>query len=172
MIQINQLSGYYGALASWFDYNLIKHLAKQRPQYNIALFGIKYDDSLDKSGINNFSNIFFLGSRNYSVLQNYASKFSVCIIPFLINSITKATSPVKLFEYMALKKPIVTTAMTECKKYKSVFISNNYNEFIKLIDNCINLKDEIYFKLLTKEALQNTWYEKAKVIVNLLKNFE
>ncbi len=172
MIQISQLYGYYGALASWFDYNLIIYLAKQRPQYNIVLFGIKYDDSLDKYNINNYSNIFFLGAKNYSILQNYASKFNVCIIPFLINSITKATSPVKLFEYMALGKPIVTTAMTECKKYKSVFISNNYNEFIKLIDNCVNLKDETYFKLLTKEALQNTWYEKAKIIVNLLKNFE
>ena len=164
--------GYYGALASWFDYNLLKYLAEKRPEYNIVLFGIKYDDSLDKSDIGKYSNIFFLGSRNYDVLQNYASKFNVCTIPFLINDITKATSPVKLFEYMALGKPIVTTAMTECKKYKSVFISNSYDEFIELVDNAINLNDKNYFELLQKEALENTWFEKAKIIINLLKSFE
>lgn len=164
--------GYYGALASWFDYNLLKYLAEKRPEYNFVLFGIKYDDSLDKSDIEKYSNIFFLGSRNYGVLQNYASKFNVCTIPFLINDITKATSPVKLFEYMALGKPIVTTAMTECKKYKSVFISNTYDEFVDLVDNAISLNDKSYFELLQKEALENTWFEKAKIIINLLKSFE
>ena len=164
--------GYYGALASWFDYDLIKHLAAKRPEYNIVLFGVKYDDSLDKSDINKYSNIHFLGSKNYNVLQNYASKFSVCTIPFLINDITKATSPVKLFEYMALGKPIVTTAMPECQKYKSVLISNNLDEFVNLLDNAINIKDPNYFKLLEKEALENTWYEKAKIIINLIKKYE
>ena len=164
--------GYYGALASWFDYNLIKYLAKKRPEYNIVLFGVKYDNSLEKSNINEYSNIFFLGSKNYNILQNYASKFNVCTIPFLINDITKATSPLKLFEYMALGKPIVTTAMTECKKYKSVFISNNYDEFVSLIDDAINIKDSEYFNLLEKEALENTWYEKAKIIIELIKKYE
>ena len=164
--------GYYGALASWFDYNLIKYLAKKRPEYNIVLFGVKYDNSLEKSNINEYSNIFFLGSKNYNILQNYASKFNVCTIPFLINDITKATSPLKLFEYMALGKPIVTTAMTECKKYKSVFISDNYDEFVSLIDVAINIKDSEYFNLLEKEALENTWYEKAKIIIELIKKYE
>ena len=90
----------------------------------------------------------------------------------MINDITKATSPLKLFEYMALGKPIVTTAMTECKKYKSVFISDNYDEFVSLIDVAINIKDSEYFNLLEKEALENTWYEKAKIIIELIKKYE
>lgn len=164
--------GYYGALASWFDYDLIKYLAEQRPNYNIVLLGVKYDSSLDKANLNKYSNIFFLGSKDYNVLQNYASKFSVCTIPFLINDITNATSPVKLFEYMALSKPIVTTAMPECKKYNSVFISNNFDEFVTLIDNSINIKNSEYFNLLEKEALENTWYKKAKIIIELIEKYE
>ena len=42
--------------------------------------------------------------QDYHILQNYAAKIDVLTIPFLINEITKATSPVKLFEYMALNK--------------------------------------------------------------------
>lgn len=169
--------GYYGALASWFDYELIKYLALKRPGYNIVLLGIKYDDSFDKAGLNKYSNIYFLGSKDYSVLPNYASNFNVCTIPFLINDITQATSPLKLFEYMALGKPIVTTAMKECKKYESVFIANNKDEFVKLVDNAIKISQDPnnhkdYFSLLNKEALENTWEAKSLAIINLLKKYE
>ena len=113
--------GYYGALAKWFDYQLVKELA-ETGKYQIVLFGIKYDDSYEKAGLDRQENVHFLGSRDYHVLQNYAAKMDVLTIPFLINEITKATSPVKLFEYMALNKPIVTTDMDECRKYQSVLI--------------------------------------------------
>lgn len=175
---INQgkpIIGYYGALASWFDYDLIKEVALKRPNYNIVLLGIKYDDSFDKANLNKFSNIYFLGSKNYNVLPNYANKFTVCTIPFLINNITQATSPLKLFEYMALSKPIVTTNMQECNKYKSVMIANNANEFIELLDKCVklNIKDnKDYFGILNKEALENTWEAKALTIIDLLKRYE
>lgn len=165
--------GYYGALASWMDYELVKYLAENRPNYNIVFLGVKYDDSFEKSDISGCKNVYFLGKRNYDVLQNYASKFDVCTIPFKINNITKATSPVKLFEYMALGKPIVTTEMNECKKYKCVNIAKDAKEFIYLIDNAIKLtKNEEYLKVLKKEAQENTWDKKAKIIVELLKKYE
>ena len=163
--------GYYGALASWTDYNLIRYIAENRKNYNIVLFGVKYDDSLEKSKICNLENVHFLGKRDYNILQNYANKFDVCTIPFKINAITKATSPVKLFEYMALGKPIVTTDIDECRKYKSVMIAKNQEQFVDLIDKAINIKNENnkeYFELLKKEALENTWEKKAKAIIDAL----
>jgi len=164
--------GYYGAFASWFDYNMIRELANKRPQYNIVLIGSKYDETFEKSGIEKISNVNFLGSKDYKILKNYANKFDICTVPFLINDITKATSPLKVFEYMALEKPIVTTAMDECKKYKSIMIANNTEEFISLIDKAIKLNkedDKSYFEMLKKEALENTWEAKASEIINLIK---
>ena len=167
--------GYYGALASWFDYQMVKYLATQRPNYNIILLGIKYDDSFDKAKLGEYCNIHFLGAKYYDILPSYASHFDVCTIPFLINDITQATSPLKLFEYMALGKPIVTTAMKECLKYKSVMIAQNKDEFVELIDKSLSLsrnKDTEYFNLLNNEALENTWEEKALAIIKLLKKYE
>lgn len=167
--------GYYGAFASWFDYNCIKNLAIKRPEYNIVLIGTKYDNSLEKSKIEEMKNIYFLGARDYKILKNYAAKFDVCTVPFIINDITKATSPLKIFEYMALSKPIVTTAMDECKKYKSIFIAKNSQEFVELIDKALKLNKQTdieYFKTLEQEALENTWENKARKIINLLKKEE
>ena len=173
--QNKPIIGYYGALASWFDYEMLKYLAEQRPEYNIVLLGIKYDDSFDKAGLNKYSNIYFLGSKSYEVLPNYASKFTVCTIPFLINDITQATSPLKLFEYMALGKPIVTTSMNECKKYKSVILADNKEHFVENIDRAIDIvknEDKEYYKILKQEALENTWETKALKIIELLKHYE
>lgn len=170
-----KIIGYYGALASWFDYDMLKYLAEKRPEYNIILFGIKYDDTYDKSNMQKQKNVHFLGTQAYDKLQNYASKFDVCMIPFVINDITRATSPVKLFEYMALNKPIVTTDMDECRKYKSVFIAKNKEQFVELIDKAIDLnseKDVEYFKILKKEALDNTWEQKTKQIIEVIKKYE
>ncbi len=167
--------GYYGALASWFDYEMVKYLASKKPDYNIVLLGVKYDDSFDSSDLDKYSNIYFLGPKDYSILPNYACHFDVCTIPFIINDITQATSPLKLFEYMALGKPIVTTQMHECEKYKSVMIAKNSKEFTELIDKALLLSkehDNNYFSLLNKEALENTWEEKTNIIINLLTKYE
>jgi glycosyltransferase involved in cell wall biosynthesis len=175
--QKKPIIGYYGALASWFDYDMVKLLAKERKEYNIVLLGIKYDDTWDKQKMEEVSNIYFLGARDYSVLKNYASKFSVCTIPFIINEITEATSPLKLFEYMALEKPIVATNMKECRKYKSVLIADSKQKYIELIDKTVQISEnkqenKEYFKILDDEASANTWNKKAVQIIELLKENE
>ena len=162
---------YYGALAKWFDYDLIKKLAHTN-KYSIVLFGIKYDESFDEN-LSNEKNIYFMGPRDYKVLKEYAKCADVLTIPFVINNITLATSPVKIFEYMALHKPIVTTDMPECRKYKSVLIGHNHDEFIKKIDEALKLKnDKKYIELLDKEAKENDWSKKAKAIIDLINRDE
>ncbi len=162
---------YYGALAKWFDYELVKKLA-ETDKYSIVLFGIKYDESFDEN-LSNEENIYFMGPRDYKVLKNYAKHADVLTIPFVINNITMATSPVKIFEYMALHKPIVTTDMPECRKYKSVFIGKSHDDFIKKVESALKKeKDKKYVELLDKEAKENDWSMKAKAIIDLIKKDE
>lgn len=162
---------YYGALAKWFDYELIKKIAKTN-KYSVVLFGIKYDESFDEN-IHNDKNIYFMGPRDYKVLKNYARKADILTIPFLLNDITASTSPVKIFEYMALHKPIVITDLYECRNYKSVFIGKSHDEFIKFLDKALKLKnDKKYIELLDKEAKENDWSKKAKAIIDVIKKDE
>ena len=162
---------YYGALAKWFDYDLVKKLAKTN-KYSIVLFGIKYDEAFDEN-MHDEKNIYFMGPRDYKVLKYYANKCDIMTIPFIINNITEATSPVKIFEYMALHKPIVITDLKECRQYKSVLIGHDHDEFIKNIEIALKKKnDKKYIELLDKEAKENDWYYKAKVIIDKIKKDE
>lgn len=165
--------GYFGAFASWFDYELVLKLAVERPDYEILLIGWDYDKSIVKYNLDKVSNITIIGPIDYSILPNYSKWFDVSTIPFKINEVTESTSPVKLFEYMAMGKPIVTTNMKECRKYDSVLIAKEPKQLIEQVDRALQLKDDRkYAKLLKKEAMMNTWKAKTKEIIHVLRKVQ
>jgi len=161
--------GYYGALASWFDYDLVKKIAKDYPGIAFVLIGIKYDTSFDLSEIEKIPNIKYLGAVNYKILPDYAKYFDIAWIPFVINEITLATNPIKVFEYMALEKFIITSDLPECHKYKSVNIAKKYQDYQYLIDNYQKLLTADYIKQLKKDAHDNSWEYKAEEIKKIFK---
>ena len=74
---------------------------------------------------------------------------------------------------MALHKPIVTTDMLECRKYKSVFIGKDHKDFIKKLEESYEKRnDKKYINLLDKEAQANDWSMKAKAIIDAIKKDE
>lgn len=161
--------GYYGALAEWFDYNLIKEVAMLQKNWVWILVGLDYDGTLHKSGILDLENVVYISAQPYEKLPTFLKAFDIATIPFLINEITLSTSPVKIFEYMAGNKPILSSPMPECLKYESVNIYNNSQEFIEQVTKIINLEqNDIYWEILKKDAKDNTWLSKAKEILNNL----
>jgi GT2 family glycosyltransferase/glycosyltransferase involved in cell wall biosynthesis len=103
--------GYYGAIAHWFDANLVELLARKHPEWKFVLAGaitqqrIKYQLKLD--------NVELLGEIPYAKLPEILSALDLCLIPFQVNALTLATNPVKLYEYLAAGKPVLTTDLPE-----------------------------------------------------------
>lgn len=160
--------GYFGSLANWIDYDLINFISKKRKDLNFVLIGQDYDGSFRKLRQKN-SNLHYLGQKDYSVLPDYGVWFDVAIIPFKIGKIGQATSPIKLFEYMALGKPIVSTAIKECRQYRSVLIAKNKIDFTYLIGNALKISQNKKFSLKIKdEAKKNTWKIRAQLIDRLI----
>ena len=115
-------------------------------------------------------NVHYLGVIDYNELPLYAKYFNISIIPFVLNNITESTNPVKLFEYMALNTPIVTTDLRECRKYKSVLIGREYTSFIEKLDYALKIdKNDKYYIHLKEEALENTWEKRANIFCELVK---
>ncbi len=112
-------------------------------------------------------NVRWLGQKRYEELPAYLHYFSVATIPFVINEITKATSPVKLFEYMAGGKPIVTTDMPECREYPCVIVARNAGEYVAMLDEAICRGGwQSYRQALDREARNNTWDVRARQILD------
>jgi len=146
-------------------------VAESRPDFEFVLIGWDYDGSLYKHGLDKYRNIHYLGIKDYSILPQYAVWFDVATIPFVLNKITESTSPIKVFEYMALGMPILTTDLRECRKYRSVLIGKGPEDFVKKLDEALRLrKDTRYLTLLDKEAKENTWDVRVNKIISILQS--
>jgi GT2 family glycosyltransferase len=161
--------GYYGALARWFDYDLLAYAAQVHPDYHFLLIGPAHDDSLEASKVKTIPNVFWLGPRDYQVLPQYLAWFDVATIPFVLNEITLSTSPIKLFEYLAAGKPVVTTAMPECRKHFGVSVAENDQEYVVLLEKAVGqARDKNFKKAAQDEASRFDWMERARQIVERL----
>lgn len=168
MKQGKPIIGYYGALAEWLNYEIINYIVQSCKGYNIVLIGPNYDGSMKQ--LQNAENLFWLGSKEYKELKNYLYFFDVAMIPFKISEVTNSTSPLKLFEYMAGGKPIVTTDVKECRKYKSVFTAKDEEDFVRKIGLAWEKRnDPEYLNLLKKEAEENSWHARVEHVLDEFK---
>jgi glycosyltransferase involved in cell wall biosynthesis len=130
------IAGYYGAMADWLDTDLLEAVATLRPDWNFLLIGPAYHRGFDSRAARLLArpNVIWLGPRPYESLPGYLKLFDVATIPFRINDITRGTSPLKLYEYFAAAKPVVTTDLPECRAYPEVQIGGAAEEFSEALD--------------------------------------
>jgi glycosyltransferase involved in cell wall biosynthesis len=167
------IAGYYGAFAEWFDYEKLEQLAVLRPDWNFLLIGQRYDLSMSQRGASLLkrSNVHWIGPRKYEVLPAYLRIFDVAMIPFLINDITLATSPLKLYEYFAGGKPVVTSPMPECMAYSEVFAVEHLQEFSEALDKArIQGRDQGFCDHLRNLARQNSWSARVQTLEKYLQD--
>ena len=114
--------GYIGALAPWLDFYALADLARRRPQWEIVLVGpvlLGVEERVKR--LTTLPNVFHLPAVSYDKLPGVLAQFSVGLIPFRYNELTRGVNPNKMYEYLASGLPVVTTRFsTEVEKYPDV----------------------------------------------------
>ena len=163
--------GYYGALARWLDYAALRLLAADG-RFTLLLIGARYDGSFDRE-LAGEDNVVFLGRRPYEELPGYAARCDVLLVPFRKGKLSDAASPVKLFEYMALGRPIVAGDSAECRRYRSVLIASGAEDYVRRVEQALALRDDAaYRETEKKEALAADWLRRAETITAALRRRE
>lgn len=160
--------GYYGAIADWFDVELMAELAQQRPHYHFVLLGGTFD--VDVSRLRQIPNVQFLGQQPYETMPQYLYHFDACIIPFKLNPITEATDPVKLYEYLSGGKPVVSVNLPELEPYRDyIYIADGPADFAAKLDQALAESDQQAVLRRKSLAQQHTWVERYKQIIGKFK---
>lgn len=168
----DHIVGYFGALAPWLWYEVIAKLTDKRADIGFVFIGPDYYGGSAK--LPQGENVLYLGVVDYKVLPAYAKRFDVCFIPFKPGDIAQSTSPLKLFEYFALEKPVVVTSdMRECVQYPEVFHGENVEELSAAIDEALAIKDDALFKQRMAElADENDWDKRAEAMSKCFPGFK
>ena len=160
---------FYGALGSWLDYGALRALAEDG-RFDIVLIGMRYDGSYDAS-LAGTKNVFFLGPRPYGLIKDYAARCDVMLVPFRRGAVGDAASPIKLFEYMALGKPIVAGRTEECARYKSAITALTPEEYVDAALRALELRgDKGYLAAERAEALAADWSVRAEGLLRALRD--
>ena len=160
--------GYFGAIADWFDVDLLADAAEQRPNYTFVLLGGVFET--DVSRLQALPNVKLLGQQPYETMPQYLHHFDVCTIPFKINPITEATDPVKLYEYLSGGKPVVATKMAELEHYRDqVYLAENRDDFVAKLDAALAENDPQLPEQRRALARQHTWKNRYDQIAEALR---
>lgn len=165
--------GYHGAIEEWMDDKLIELILRNYPQYDLLMIGAVNNKKISKLQ-NKYSNLHLIGEVDFSKVFDYVYFFDLAIIPFSITPLISSTLPVKFFEYLALKKPILTTALPELAKYKEVCIyAKSREEFIEEIPQAIKrqLTSELN-KKIEQTCSNEDWQNKAIIYDRLLEKIK
>lgn len=158
------LIGYYGAIADWFDSELVAALAAARPQWSFALVGSTlYADLMP---LQNLPNVHLLGEKAYADLPPYLHAFDVAIIPFKKTPLTDATNPVKLFEYLSAGKPVVASDLDELRYYAEYArLASSAAEWLAALEAALQDNAPARIQARLEFAARNTWEARVQEII-------
>lgn len=170
----NPIIGFIGAIYDWIDIDLICRLAEVHPEYSILLVGPVH---FGQNRLKKHSNIITVGTKRYELLPQFLSFMDVCLIPFRINKLTLASNPIKLYEYLAAGKPVVSTALPEVMNNAShvVLIAKDHRDFIQKVEAAVNETHKGQENAALKRirfAKENSWENRVQTIKELLENLE
>lgn len=149
--------GYFGVVDERIDYELIEKLAANNPAASVVIVGpiVK----VDPAALPKADNIHWLGKREYDVLPNYVKGFDVCLMPFALNEATEFINPTKTLEYMAARKPIVSTAVADVVRNFTpiVRIAKSPVEFVTLAARAARNPDLVLLAEGVRKAGSASW---------------
>ncbi|HTX68666.1 MAG TPA: glycosyltransferase [Thermoleophilia bacterium] len=170
MVQLPRpIVGYVGAVADWIDFELLRAVARLRPQWSFVLIGpvfkgMRMGDTTVLRPILDVANVYLLGPRAYEEVPAYLEAFDVATIPFKLNGLTEDTNPIKVYEYLAAGVPVVSTPLPEVLSLPGVGVASTAAEFVEQCEIASRVRsDADALPERVGTAVRNSWEARAEV---------
>jgi len=160
--------GFFGASAHWFDVSLVESVARARPQHQFVLVGEVFD--LDLSRLASLANVHLLGAQPYEAIPEFLYHFDCCMLPFLMNAVTAAADPIKIYEYLAAGKPVVAVPLPELDRLGDfIYIAEGAEAFVAAIDRSLAEPQGDLSLQRIRFAENETWTRRAQDLCEALR---
>lgn len=153
---------YTGALyGDWFDWNLLVRIAERFPQTAVMVIG-DYRGECPKK----LPNLHFLGLKRQNDLPAYLAHAGAAIIPWKNSAVTQATSPLKVYEYLAMHLPVVAPDLSSLRGLPGVLLAGDHEDFLHQISLSCNFSLDI--NEIDKFVYNNCWEKRVRDLTRLL----
>lgn len=154
---------YTGNMNGRINWNLLRTLSRQMPEVKFELYGEANDDV----GwlVRDCPNIEIKGVAKQNKIGELFDEFSIAIVPHISNEKTKYMNPIKIYQYISLGIPIISSCELNVPTNERLVIAKTDNEFrlgVKNIEN--SAKQENNSKSLREFLESNSWEERMRQI--------
>ena len=163
--QGRRIIGYYGAIAEWFDLDLLEKLARRFDDCLILLVGA--DSTGAQQRLKHLANVEFTGEVAYSALPHYLDAFDICLLPFQVIPLTLATNPVKVYEYLSAGKEVVSIALPEIRQFGDlVRTGTDHASFLAAVAAALAAKPDAAVMARRQQfAAEQTWAHRVHDLI-------
>jgi glycosyltransferase involved in cell wall biosynthesis len=163
-----QVVGYHGALAPWFDFELLSAVAGLRPDLDFVLVGPVDPEVRDEAKkLRQRENITLIPSQSSEQIADFVRGFEVGVLPFIIDQMTEAVTPLKMYEYLACGVPMVGTPLPACVREQAVDTASGPEDFAAAIDAALARTPGERLDL-RRHALTADWGSRVAPLIDLL----
>jgi len=152
--------GFVGLIGPKQDYELLQLVAESHPAWSLVMVGPVrgMQDTEELKRLQALPNVHFLGCKLTEEIPRYINACDVCLIPYKINNEeTKNINPLKLYEYLACGKPVVSVDIPAVRPFAEVVhIAKDKETFIRRIEDALREDGSLTSRRLGI-AKQNTW---------------
>lgn len=161
------ITGYFGTISEHtVDIALCEKIADLLPEMSFVYVGTTYEDY---PCLRAKKNVWFLGQKDYEQIPHYGKCFDVAIMPWRQNRWIDACNPIKLKEYLALGKPIVSTPFPELNKYLDVvYRARTPEEFADSIKRALAEDNDECIAARKQKVAKDSWDSKAELVLREL----
>lgn len=160
--------GYSGNLDSQrIDIDLLDELIVLKPECQFVFIGSTHQ-SKEALILNKHANAHFFGAKPYREALSYIAHFDAAIVPHKDTELTRIMDPLKLYVYLSVGVPIVSTpvAVNEVLANR-IHFANNAETFNQSLDACLTAagNSQIRSSLL---AYDECWPARVSTLLNLV----
>lgn len=162
---------YVGGLNSYYNLKLLVHVLKDYPHIKLTICTREEDWISIQHEYKSLPKNIRVIHRSGKDLVKYYSESDICVLYFKPIEYRDFAMPIKLFEYIGYKKPIISSSNTLAAKW----IESNKNGWV-VDHNELALREFLnelnYEKILQKHkacescAAENTWHSRAIQVIN------
>jgi len=161
--------GYAGALAEWIDFDVLAAVAAAFPHAVLVLVGPAVGARAQAEAlVAAHANARWMGAVPHDELPHWVAAMDVCLIPFRSTPLTRGVNPNKLWEYLALGKPVVATDFTPfLYEHRAVVrVAAGTHAFVAAVAAAIETPPDV--EALRAAARQHSWDDAAARMVDLV----
>jgi glycosyltransferase involved in cell wall biosynthesis len=160
--------GFVGAMYNWLDWDLMGRVARAMPDVDFVFIG-PHNGRGQVETLADIPGVHLLGHRPYGQIPAYVQAFDVCWVPFARGQVAAAANPVKIYEYLALGKPVVSTPVADIEAFGGhVTVAHDAEAMIAALRAA--LRDDSSTAAAARSALarENSWEARARALVDFV----